>query len=74
MTIRERMALDLAGRHYRYGGVLEADVREQLGMSLAQHAQMVRVLLDRADVEAEAPQLVHRLRRLREQRAAVRAA
>lgn len=74
MTIRERMALDLAGRHWKHSGARITAIRHEVDMSETRHSQVVNALLDRPDVEAEYPHLVRRLRRLREQRRRQRAA
>lgn len=68
MTARDHMCLTLAAQHFRFPGARATAIREQVGMSEVRHAQVVLSLLDRPDVEAEYPQLVHRLRRLRDAR------
>lgn len=74
LTVREHMALELAGRHYRYAGAKTSDARELLGYSETRFAQVVTALLERPDAEAAHPQLVRRLRRLRDVRRAARRA
>ncbi|KAJ1684796.1 hypothetical protein LUZ63_020067 [Rhynchospora breviuscula] len=74
MTETERLLLALAGRRYRYGAALADDVHRQTGLSLGRFWQAVYALIDRPDVEAAEPALVHRLRRLRDRRQAARRA
>lgn len=70
LTVREHMALDLANRRYSpaYAGQRAEHSMILLGYSEARFAQVITVLLERPDAEAAYPQLVHRLRRLREGR------
>lgn len=72
MTDDERTAIRLAAAHYRWAARRNADVREQLGMTPTRFWQYVGGLIERADVVAQMPVEVRRLRRLREQRAEVR--
>lgn len=72
MTIRERMALELEGRHWKHSGARINAIAHQLDYSEVRHAQVVAHLLERPDAEAEAPGLVRRLRSLRDQRRAAR--
>ncbi|WP_235739016.1 DUF3263 domain-containing protein [Nocardioides alcanivorans] len=73
MTDEERTALEIAGQYWRYQGAKAAHILEVLGWSAVRHAQVVAALIERADVEAEEPMLVRRLRRVRDGRRAVRA-
>lgn len=72
MTDDERTALHIAGQRWKYQGAKEAHIRDTLGWTGVRHAQVVAALIERADVEAEEPTLVRRLRRLRDGRAAAR--
>lgn len=72
LTVREHMALEVAGRRYRYPGARTAETLEVLGYTETRFAQVVTALLERPDAEAAYPQLVHRLRRLRDVRRAAR--
>lgn len=62
MTVREHMALQLAGQRFKYPGARDSAICEQVGMSPTRHAQVVGALLDRADAERERPALVRQLR------------
>lgn len=64
LTIRERMTLDIAGRHFKYPGARINAIRDELGLSEPLFAVKVSALIHRPDAEAEAPALVRRLRRL----------
>lgn len=72
LTIRERMALDIAARHYTASGRRHNAIVDELNMTPTRHAQVVTALLDRADAEAEMPTVVRRLRRVRDARARAR--
>lgn len=72
MTVRERMALDVEARQWRFLGAKEAHVREMLGWTLTRHALEVNRLIDDPEAAAFYPVLVARLRRIRESRRAVR--
>ena len=74
MTDDERTAITLAAAHYRYAAIRETRALEQLGMPASRYWQFVDSLIDRADVVAEMPVEVNRLRRLREARAKARSA
>lgn len=68
LTEQERAILDLEGRFYRYAGVKEQHIRDQLGMSSTRYYQVLNGLLERPDALAYAPTAVNRRRRLRESR------
>lgn len=72
LTIRESMALDLEGRHWKHGGARITAIRAELGWSEVRQAQVVAALLLRPDAEAQHPRLVRRLRALRDQRRSAR--
>ena len=72
LTVRQHMALQLAGRRFKYEAARESAARQDLGWSAARFWQVVNVLLERPAAEAAYPQLVRRQRRLREARAAAR--
>lgn len=74
MTDDERTAITLAAAHYKYPAIRETRALEQLGMTASRYWQFVNGLLERADVVAEMPVEVNRLRRLREARRKVRSA
>ncbi len=71
LSVRGHMVLahaELAGDWYRRGGL----IRENLGCSQWQYAAELDALIDTQAAEAEYPALVHRLRRLRDERRAHR--
>lgn len=74
MTDDDRLALELAGAHYKYAAVRETHARERLGLSPAAFWQKVNALLDEPAAEAEMPLVVRRLRRLRAARRDARSA
>src|SRR5690606_11391972 len=74
MTDDEHTALTIEAAYWRYPGAKEARIRDELGWSATRHAEVVQALIDRPDVEAEEPMVVRRLRRLRDQRRALRRA
>lgn len=74
VTVRERMTLTIAGSTYRYPAQREEDFVTLVGYAPARAWQVVNGLLERADVEREMPQVVRRLRRVRDLRAAARGA
>ncbi len=57
-----------------HGGWLEQEVRERFGLSMAQSWQRVLRAIDDLAVEQAEPVIVHRLRRIRDQRRAARVA
>ena len=67
-----RAVLDVESRYWRYAGTKEAHVRAELGMTPTRYYQVLGALLDDPAAEAEFPQLVRRLRRLRDVRKAAR--
>lgn len=69
MTDDERTAIRLATAHYKWAAVRDQHVHDQLGMTPTRFWQHVGGLIERADVLAEMPVEVNRLRRLREKRA-----
>ena len=73
MTDDERVALGIEAAYWKHLGAKETHIRETLGWSAVRHAQVVNALINRADVEAEEPMVVRRLRRVRERRRRVRA-
>lgn len=64
----QRAMLELEGRLWLRPGPKEAAIREQFGISPTRYYQTLHALIDTPAALAAAPQLVHRLRRLREQR------
>lgn len=74
LTERDRAILALEAAWPRHGGAKEEVIRTQLGMSAARYYQLLARLID-SDIALEYdPMLVRRLRRIRDSRAARRAA
>lgn len=74
LSDRDRAVLDFEARWTGHGGAKEEAVRGELGLTPARYYQVLGRLIDQGDALAYAPMLVHRLRRLRDQRARVHAA
>lgn len=72
LTVREHQALTVAGTRYGTGGGKATAARELVGYTETTFWAVVDALLDRPDALAERPEVVGRLRRLREARAAAR--
>ena len=72
LTDLHHAVLDIESRTWRYQGAKEAQAYRELGLSPTRYAQVLGWLLDQPAAEAEYPQLVRRLRRLREVRRAGR--
>lgn len=70
LTDRERLILDFERRRWLHQGAKDTAVREAFGLSPWRYQQELQALLDRPEALPHAPQLVNRLRRLREQRRA----
>lgn len=73
LTVRNHMALTLAGAYFKHPGARQEAIRHTLGYSEPRFAQVVGALLDDPVALAERPSLVLRLRRLRDDRRAARA-
>lgn len=74
LTVREHQALTIAGRRYAHPGRRVTDMLEQAGYTEPTFWLVVDQLLDRPDALAERPEVVLRLRRLRQARARARRA
>lgn len=68
LTVKDTMTLDFEAQRWRYAGAKEAQIREVFTESATRYYQRLAVLLEQPEAEAYAPQLVHRLRRLRDRR------
>ncbi|GAB3304000.1 DUF3263 domain-containing protein [Epidermidibacterium keratini] len=68
LTERDMAILDIAGRHYRYNGALERDVKAELDMGGTHFFQALNRLLDDPDALAYSPVVVNRWRRQRVER------
>lgn len=67
-TDLEQAVLRFEQQRWNHSGAKATAVRELFGWSLTRHEQQVQVLLDRPAALVAEPQLVLRLRRLREHR------
>jgi hypothetical protein len=73
LTDRERAILLFEHGRWNYTGAKDTAVRDNFGVSPWRYQQEVRALIDRPEALRHDPQVVLRLRRLRDQRAARRA-
>lgn len=62
LSEQDRRILALEGRTFRYVGVKERRIREELGMTPLAYLVRLNALLDEPAALQEAPALVHRLR------------
>lgn len=60
--------LQLEQRHYRRAGAKEQAIHDELGLTSTQYTRRLNRLIDDPDAVLVAPQLVNRLRRVRERR------
>lgn len=74
LTDRERELLAFERQRWRHAGAKEAAIRDLFDLSPTRYYQLLDQLLDRPEALHAEPQLVLRLRRLREQRMAKRGA
>lgn len=74
LSVKDHMRLRLAGARYRHPAQRDTDALEQLGETPTTFWLRVDQLLDDPDAFAAEPQVVGRLRRLRDARAAARRA
>lgn len=68
LTDQDRAILTFEGRFYRYAGVKEQAIRDELGISATRYYQLLNGLLDDPEALAAAPVTVSRCRRLRQAR------
>jgi hypothetical protein len=73
LTDRQQQLLAFERQWWKYAGAKETAIRDRFGLSATRYYQLLNALLDRPEALQHDPQLVMRLRRLREQRAARRA-
>jgi hypothetical protein len=73
LTDLERDVLAFERQWWKYAGAKETAIRDRFGLPATRYYQLLNALLDRPEALQHDPQLVLRLRRLREQRAARRA-
>lgn len=74
LSVKDHMTLALEAQRFRYPGAKETAIRATFSEPPAQFYARVLRLLDEPEAMRAHPQLVSRLRRLREQRRAVRGA
>lgn len=74
LTDADRQILDFERLWWRQAGSKEAAIRDLFDWSATRYHQRLNWLIDQPAAEAYAPSVVHRLRRLREQRRAERRA
>lgn len=74
LTETERAILDFEAEWTRHAGAKEEAIRATLGMGPARYYQLLGRLIDTADALEHDPLLVKRLRRVRDERVARRAA
>jgi hypothetical protein len=73
LTNLERDVLAFERGWWKHVGAKETAIRDRFGCSATRYYQLLNALIDRPEALQHDPQLVLRLRRLREQRAARRA-
>jgi hypothetical protein len=69
LSIRDHMALQLAGETFRYPAVRETRALDELGYTPTRYWQRVDWLIGQPEAEVAYPGVVRRLRRLRDARA-----
>ena len=69
LTARDLEMLEFERLTWRYPGAKETAILERFEMSATRYYQVLLDLIDRPAAEAHDPQLVRRLRRLRDARA-----
>lgn len=73
LTERERDILTFERQWWKYAGAKEAAIRDLFDLSGTRYYQVLNDLIDRPEAMMYDGQLVHRLRRMREQRRRARA-
>lgn len=68
LTKREQDVLAFERQWWKHAGAKETAIRDQFGLSATRYYQLLRALLDRPEALQHDPQLVNRLRRLRDER------
>ena len=74
LTDLERQVLTFERGRWKYAGAKETAIRDTFGMTATRYHQVLNTLLDNPAALAAEPQLVNRLRRLRQERRTRRAA
>lgn len=70
----ERAVLALERQRWRYAGAKEAAIRERFELSATQYYQLLNTIIDDPEAYVAEPQLVKRLRVIRDARQQIRAA
>lgn len=68
LTDLDRAILDFEAQRWRYAGAKEQAIRDQFDMTATRYYQVLARLLDDPAALAHNPQLVNRLRRVRDRR------
>lgn len=68
MTGDDKAILEFEKQRFLQAGAKAAAIRDELGLSEIRYYQRLNALLDDPEAEAVEPQLVRRLRRLRDRR------
>lgn len=74
LTERDLAVLAFEQQWWLHAGQKEEAIRREFGLSAARYYQVLNLLIDSPDALAHSPLLVKRLQRIRESRAAARAA
>lgn len=74
LTDRDREILTFERKWWKYAGAKETTIRDLFGLSATRYYQILNDLIDQPAALQHDPQLVMRLRRVREQRTARRTA
>lgn len=74
LTVKQKMTLDLQRTPFRYQGSQDVEIRELFGEHSAAYYQRLQATVDLPGAEEYAPDVVHRVKRQRERRAAWRSA
>lgn len=72
LTEQQQAILAFERQRWQHAGAKDAAVRDLFGMTSTRYYQLLNELIDQAAALEQDPQLVWRLRRLRDQRAARR--
>ncbi len=73
LTEREQAVLAFERGWWKYAGAKETAIRDLFGVSAVRYYQLLRAVVEKPEALAYDPQLVNRLRRLRDARRARRA-
>lgn len=68
LTERDRRVLDFEGSWWEYPGPKDRAIRDYLDMSASRYYQALRRLMDDSEAARYSPLVVHRLRKMRNER------